>query len=223
MLNKFSLYDFIAVIIPGIFFLGAVKAFVDIPILEQLIPLSDGITNTFVFIVIGYVSGLLLQGLSQHITEKILLWWWGGFPSAQWLLPKNKRFTDKYKQELSVALQNKFHVELNLTADEQVSTVDALKRNQEIFYRCFRSIEKLSDLPQIFNAQYGLFRCLFTTFILLAFLSGWKMIKTWFQSDDALLFILFLLGTVICYWRVLKRADDFARSVYDVFLANFKK
>ena len=223
MLNKFSLYDFIAVIIPGIFFLWAIKAFVNIPILQQHIPLSGGITDTSVLIVVGYVSGLLLQGVSQHITERILLWWWGGFPSARWLLPEDKRFTYKYKQELSAVLQNKFDIDLNLNTTEQESKNETLNRNQEIFYRCYRSIEKTSDLPQIFNAQYGLFRSLLTTFILLMLLSGWKMIDSCFQIEAILLFILFFFGTVISYWRVVKRADDFAKSVYDVFISHFGK
>src|SRR5207237_7437566 len=103
MVNRFSLYDFIAVVIPGIFFLWAVGTLADVFALSKVVPLSGGITETSVLVVVGYVTGLLLQGISQHVLERMLLWWWGGFPSARWLLPDDARFTAQYKQEVAAA------------------------------------------------------------------------------------------------------------------------
>lgn len=175
MVSRFDLYDFIAVIIPGIFFLWTAGATAGIPALQNSVPLSGGIAETSVLIVVGYVTGLLLQGISQQITERGLLWWWGGFPSARWLLPDDSRLTRKYKEELAVALRSKFGIELEPAPRREAPNEDAFRRNQEIFYRCYRFVEKLSDLPQTFNAQYGIFRCLLTTFVLLFTLSGCKI------------------------------------------------
>jgi len=69
-----------------------------------------------VLAVIGYVTGLLLQGISQHLFEGVLLWWWGGFPSARWLLPDDSRYTAKYKQEVAAAVRSKFGVILDAEA-----------------------------------------------------------------------------------------------------------
>ena len=88
MISKFSLYDFIAAVVPGIFFLWALGALVQIRALQLAVPLVGGIAETSVLIVVGYVVGLLLQGVSQYVTEHALLSWWGGFPSARWLLPR---------------------------------------------------------------------------------------------------------------------------------------
>jgi hypothetical protein len=196
--------------------------------LQRSIPLSGGITDTSVLIVVGYVTGLLLQGVSQLITEKILLWWWGGFPSARWLLPNDRRFTTDFKTELAAALLGKFNISLELDPAKLGSKDAALKRNQEIFYRCYRAVEKLSDLPQTFNAQYGLFRSLLTTFALLALVSVWRLwsfYRSGLGSDAeivlALGFVLF--GTIISYYRTMKRGEDFARAVYDVFITNFAR
>ena len=226
MLNRFSLYDFIAILFPGIFFLWALAFVVDAFRLEQSIPLSGGLADTSVLIVIGYVTGLLLQGISQLLTEKILLFWWGGFPSARWLLPDDRRFSQEYKLELSALLLNKFNIPLELDPGKSSPKDSALKRNQEIFYRCYRAVEKVSDLPQTFNAQYGLFRSLLTTFVLLATASVWKL---WllhrsghgFDNETGVALGLFMLGGLVTYYRVTRRGEDFARAVYDVMLANF--
>ena len=228
MLNRFSIYDFIAILFPGIFFLWALAFVVGASRFEHAIPLSGGLADTSVLIVIGYVTGLLLQGISQLVTEKILLSWWGGFPSARWLLPNDQRFTEEYKTELSALLLNKFSILLQLDSTNSGSDGSALKRNQEIFYRCYRAVEKLSDLPQTFNAQYGLFRSLLTTFVLLAVACVWNLWSLYrlglgFDSQTAITLILFVLGGIVTYCRVTKRGEDFAKAVYDVFLANFGK
>jgi len=226
VLNRFSMYDFIGVLFPGIFLLWALGSFLRVPLLQESIPLSGSIGDTSVLIVIGYVTGLLLQGISQLLTERILLWWWGGFPSARWLLPDDQRFTPEFKRELSAILLGKFNISMELDPAKSEPKDSALKRNQEIFYRCYRAVEKLSDLPQTFNAQYGLFRSLLTTFALLIIASPWKLLSLYklgsdFDNSVVIPLVFFVLGAIISYYRVTKRGEDFASGVYDVFLANF--
>jgi hypothetical protein len=100
-----------------------------------------------------------------------------------------------------------------------------LKRNQEIFYRCYRSVEKASELPQTFVAQYGLFRALFTTFTLLAMVVGFVMSIEYYRegilgTERGISLLMCAAGATVTYWRVRKRGEDFAKAVYDVFLAN---
>jgi len=226
VLNRFSLYDFIAVLFPGIFLLWALASFLHVPLLQEAIPLSSSIGDTSVLIVIGYVTGLLLQGVGQLFTERILLLWWGGFPSARWLLPDDQRFTPMLKTELSGILLSEFNVLLELDPAKTGPKDFVLKRNQEIFYRCYRAVEKLTDLPQTFNAQYGLFRSLLTTFALLIIASLWRLWSLYklgsdFDNSVVIPLAFFVLGAIISYYRVTKRGEDFAKAVYDVFLANF--
>jgi hypothetical protein len=162
------------------------------------------------------------------VTEKILLVWWGGFPSARLLLPNDQRLTEEYKSELSALLLNKFNIRLQLNLEISESSDSALKRNHEIFYRCYRAVEKLSDLPQTFNAQFGLFRSLLTTFVLLAVVCVWNLWSLYrsgfgFDVQTAMTLGVVVIGGVITYFRVTKRGEDFAKAVYDVFLANFGK
>jgi hypothetical protein len=83
MIARFGLYDIIAGVIPGILFLWGISLVSD----SIEIPLTGGLAETSVLVALAYVTGLILQGISQGLTEKILLKAWGGFPSARWLLP----------------------------------------------------------------------------------------------------------------------------------------
>src|SRR5713226_8570210 len=110
MLSRFSLYDFIAGVIPGIFFLWSLGTILEVEALRRALPLTGGLAETSVLIVVGYITGLLLQGVSQLITESLLLSIWGGFPSARYLLYENHRLTKEYKTDLNRALNQRFNV-----------------------------------------------------------------------------------------------------------------
>lgn len=227
MLARFGLYDFFANIIPGIFFLWALGTVLGIRELRDALPLTGGLAETSVLIVVGYLTGLLLQGVSQAITERTLKWWWGGFPSERWLLAEDGRLTAEYKAQLSEATSRRFGLALDLSFPATKGAADRkarMKRNQEIFYRCYRSVEKASDQPQTFNAQYGLFRGLLTTFLLLALVSfGFGAERLWvagaFVFPSHLVFaVAALVSAIISYQRTKKRGEDFTKAVLDVFL-----
>jgi hypothetical protein len=195
--------------------------------LRDALPLTGGLAETSVLIVIGYLAGLLLQGVGQAITERVVKWWWGGFPSERWLLTEDRRLTAEYKAQLSEATSRRFGLALDLSSPVASSAADRkarMKRNQEIFYRCYRSVEKASEQPQTFNAQYGLFRGLLTTFLVLAFLSlgvvahGLWVARTVVASSYLFFAGASIVGGVISYQRTKKRAEDFAKAVLDVFL-----
>lgn len=225
MLSRFSVYDFIAVVVPGLFFLWILGAVLGIESLRSALPLTGGLTDASVLVAVSYVVGLLLQGISQHFVEHLLVWWWGGFPSARWLLPDDDRFTVDFKRELTDSLKGRFGIDLREEGTRRRTRAEALRRNQEIFYRCYRSVERESDLPQTFVAQYGLFRALFTTFALLALVVISLIVTESYRGggvtgDRHLSLLACAVGATVTYWRVRKRGEDFAKAVYDVFLAH---
>ena len=227
MLARFGLYDFFANIIPGIFFLWALGTVLGIHELREALPLTGGLAETSVLMVIGYLTGLMLQGIGQAITERSLKWWWGGFPSERWLLGEDERLTAEYKAQLARTVERRFSLVLDPSPppnDRPADRKARMKRNQEVFYHCYRSVEKASDQPQTFNAQYGLFRGLLTTFVLLTLISlGFVASQLWVAgslvlSSHLVFAAAALVGGVISYQRTKKRGEDFAKSVLDVFL-----
>lgn len=229
-MEKFNLYDFIAVVIPGLLFLWAMSIFANQFGLKMNIPFSGGLAETSVIVALSYIVGLLLQGISQGVIEKFLLWLWGGFPSARWLLHEDTRLSTEYKNKILQIIKQKFDISVNEFRKDlslEPKRKSLLQKNQEIFYICYNVIEKekLSDRPQIFNAQYGLFRCLLTTFSIIFFLSLGILV---FGKPSNYIIIYTLLtfsfiGTIISYFRVKKRGEDFAKSIYDLFLVHYDK
>jgi len=219
MVSKFSLYDLIAGVIPGILFLWGISL-----ILGWIdIPLTGGLAETSVLIALAYVSGLILQGISQGITEKVLLKIWGGFPSARWLLSEDNYLSEEYKNKIKQIVETRYSIK----AGTGLSKKDEMKWNQEIFYLCYNAVdkEKLSDRPQIFNAHYGLFRCLLTTFSLIFLLDLGILLFGGPQKQSLLygLLAFSLVGAVVSYFRTKKRGEDFAKSIYDLFLVRFSE
>jgi hypothetical protein len=195
--------------------------------LREALPLTGGLAETSVLIVIGYLTGLLLQGISQATTERALKWWWGGFASERWLLAEDERLTAEYKAQLAGAVERRFNLVLDLSrpqSDSPAGLKARMKRAQEIFYRCYRSVEKASDQPQTFNAQYGLFRGLLTTFVLLVLVSlGFVAQGLWIArrlvlSPHLVFAAAALVGGIISYQRTKKRGEDFTKAVLDIFL-----
>jgi hypothetical protein len=155
--------------------------------------------------------------------EKILTRMWGGFPSARWLLQEDGRLSKGYKEKIFQLVQKKF----NIASDGGGSRDERMKKNQEIFYLCYNAVDKakMSERPQLFNAQYGLFRCLLTTFCLLLILGIVILIASKPRGSGKVIAILFfsLVGAIVSYFRVKKRGEDFAKSIYDLFIVGFSE
>lgn len=223
MIARFSLYDFIAAVIPGILFIWVISTISNVVGITFSIPLTGELAETSVLIALAYVTGLLLQGISQGLTEKILLKIWGGFPSARWLLPDDSRLSKDYKNKIRQIVKERYGIE----SENTLSIKEQLKKNQGIFYLCYNAVDKenLSDRPQIFNAHYGLFRCLLTTFSILFCLNLFVLIFNKSIEHNIIYgFLIFaLIGAIVSYFRTKKRSEDFAKSIYDLFLVKFSE
>jgi|SRR5579859_6257452 len=229
MVAKFNLYDFIANLIPGLVFLWCIGLLAALMNAHLPLDFSGGLAETSILIALGYVAGLMLQAVSERfIQRKFLLPKWGGFPSARWLLPEDTHFSKSYKDQLSTLIAERFKVSTAIEAPSGSTEAEArtarLKKAQELFFLCYHYVDNLSPRPQIFNAQYGLFRCLIGVFAMLCVLSILGMASALIcERHTAYLFLLLaaLFGGCGClsYGRCKKRSEDFAQSVYDLFIA----
>jgi len=134
MIPRFDLYDFIADLIPGLVFLWCVQVLVG-PVGWPLpLDFAGGLAETSILVALGYITGLLLQGVSQELVEKrILIPLWKGFPSERWLLPDDDHFSADYKQRMESLIVKRFKVATkpHLPADCPVTTASARKSEQE--------------------------------------------------------------------------------------------
>jgi len=229
MIARFDLYDFIANLIPGLVFLWCVKALAGLVGWTLPLDFAGGLAETSILVTLGYITGLLLQGLSQGLVEKrILIPFWKGFPSERWLLPDDEHFSAAYKKRLLPLIAERFKVatEPDLPPDCPAARARELrlKKNRELFYLIYHAAGETNPRPLTFNAHYGQFRCLLTMFSLLTVLSlaglVWALAGKQPQATSfGLWTLLFAVSAWIAYPRCKKRGEDFAQSVFDLFMA----
>uniref|UniRef100_A0A832G8A0 Uncharacterized protein n=1 Tax=Ignavibacterium album TaxID=591197 RepID=A0A832G8A0_9BACT len=215
-IDKLSLYDFIAVLMPGIFFLICTEMIFNLASSELVIPEGNNLPLLLLLIVFGYITGILLQGLSQTITDRILKLFWKGQLSEKWLMDNNQFLSDDYKK----IFWEKVKLKLNRskpTGNEQ----GIRKNNREIFSLIVKLVEreKYSDKIQIFIAQFSFFRSLLTVFsILLSFLVFKYFSYGNFTRIEIMILVFSLIGLLISYSGVKKRNEDFVRATLDAFI-----
>ncbi|MBK9140203.1 MAG: hypothetical protein IPM17_15800 [Verrucomicrobia bacterium] len=229
MIARFDLYDFVANLIPGLVFLWCVQTLAGLFGWTLPLDFTGGLSETSILIALGYITGLLLQGLSQGLVEqRILKPLWGAFPSDRWLLPDDEQFSATYKTRLLTLIRDRFGVstdpDLPPDCPPDKSRQLRLKKNHELFYLVYHAVGGTNPRPLTFNAHYGLFRVLLTMFGLLSLVSLAGLVWALCRRPDAriafaLWSAIFVAATFIAYFRCKKRGEDFAQSVYALFMA----
>lgn len=236
MLPKFGLYDFLANLIPGLAFLWALSWLAQFFGHTPIIPISGSIGDASVLIAWAYIVGLLIQGVAQGVVERIVLASSGGFPSARWLIDGGEGFTEEHRRQLKEAIHEYFAEPVEATipkgVDKKTARKASLRKYQELFYLCHSLVDqkKLSDRPLDFNAHYGLFRALLTFSLTLLIVYGSALLWKWDEIAqrnslglfECILFFL-VLASVISYFRMKKRGEDFAKSIYDLFYTFYRQ
>jgi len=229
MIARFDLYDFVANLIPGLVFLWCVQMLAGLFGWALPLDFKGGLAETSILVALGYITGLLLQGFAQGLVEqRILKRLWRGFPSERWLLPDDEHFSAAYKARLLELIRERFKVSTEPEVPADWTTDRAaglrLKKNRELFFLVYNHVAEARPRPLIFNAHYGLFRGLLTMFALLAGLSLAGLVTAAFCHPAhvwalAIWVVVFAVAALIAYARCKKRGDDFAQSVYDLFMA----
>ena len=188
------------------------------------------------FVVLDRRTGANQLSVAQNVVERAILAATGGFPSWRWLIDDGEGFTPEHRERLKNAIKEYFGepVEPRISKDsDRKGALQVLRqRYQEVFYQCFNLVEqkKLSDRPLAFNAHYGLFRALltFTLMLLLAFGSALAFKWGQVQKNQATglfegILALLVAAAIVSYFSMKKRAEDFARSVYDLFYTFYRQ
>jgi hypothetical protein len=229
MIGKFNLYDFLADLLPGLLVLWCLEQLLKVRGVTLPIVFSGNLAEASMLIVFGFIAGLFLQRLGERLMDPVLKWLWQGFPSGRWLLPDNTEYP--FKARVIELVSKRFGVVPEADAPAGLSAEEIKKRrivtNQAIFYLCYNYIDqhKLSERPLIFNAQYGMFRGLLTAFVIILILSVGLLWKFWandWRSNLMSMISTFLLIPLIwlAYAGCKKRGENFARSIYDLFVTS---
>lgn len=229
MIARFNLYDFLADLIPGLVLVWCINLMLSLPGWHLPFDPAGSLAGAAVVIALGYLAGLMLQAASEQYVQKLfLLPAWDGFPSARWLLPDDPHFSKSYKVRLLALMAERFQIstepEIPAAGSPEPERALRLKKNDELFFLCYRYVDSFNPRPQIFNALYGLFRSLIGLFGIFCALALAGAVVTLICSLFYQAAVFLLLGAIFgfCAWlsygRCKRRSEDFARSVYDLFL-----
>lgn len=236
MLQKFGPYEFLANLIPGLAFISAISWLAEFFGHKPVMTFTGPLAEASALIAWSYIIGLLLQGIAEGLVERIVLACTGGYPSWRWMIEDGEGFTPEHRAKLKDAIRDCFGetVEPSVPSDYSPQEVLAVRKRkyQELFYLCLNVVEqkKLSDRPLAFNAHYGLFRVLLTLNVVLLAVFATALALHWSEvylrhAVGLFVSILFLLAiaAVVSYSRMVKRGEDFAKSIYDLFFTHCRQ
>lgn len=209
MSDKFSYYDVIANIVPGLITLGLMIwlfGFFDITFAFN----TSEILGVGLGLAVAYAIGHVLQALSSFL-QPIYFYLWGGRPSDNLLSGRNSMLGGG-RDQIVAQLKESFRIN-NKTDDEEYS---------EIFTRAMSlvSAEKIGRV-EAFNASYAFHRALLTTAWILASVLTVIVITSALnlvslpESNEPLLIITVLgwCAAIVEFFRARQRGYYYAKEV----------
>ncbi|MBU2535778.1 MAG: hypothetical protein KKD83_06400 [Chloroflexi bacterium] len=194
-MRSVDFYEFVGVIVPGAILLVATGYLVDVGAAKEFL-LPTGVGNAVAYLVLAYVTGHLLQALGNWF-ENIYWKVWRGMPT-DWPITRPeyvesedwKKIIESYFGELYKTGETK---EWHHIIGQVRSTIYAANRATRL---------------HIFNGNYGMFRGLVTTELLL-------MVFAW-QSHYNLVFVYGILGVtlILSVARMHRFAIRYARELF---------
>ncbi len=195
MKKEFSFYEFVGILVPSVIFLFATNLIISNVYQKQVFDFSK-IGESFVFIIIAYGFGHLLQALGNFFESLF----WGVFKGmpTKWLTNKNLFGKNLFDSTLN----SKIEAKVKLKFGEGIEDYGRITNNILIQ-------KNLNARIEIFNGNYSLFRGLAVSFLLISI-----MCSIYFDYTIVSPFIIFFLLAV---WRMHRFALYYAKEVFMTF------
>lgn len=232
ILDKLGLYDLLGYLIPG--FMG----FIAIKIIYEKVfnfsfpfKLKDNLIDSVVFVIAIYFIGVIFHEISNFIQDKLLKFFWRGFPSERFLLEGDSLFSSKEKETYCKLAKKNYQIDLSMI-DKTI--------NQFVFdrFRTSLQVDGKDEKCQIFNAHYGMYRN-FSAGSLICFLAFLASILSYlikikllgmqlkFDYSSVLTCILFFVTTYLLFRRAKRFGETYVkcvcRSFYELHKDDLKK
>jgi len=194
-MEKFNIYEYVAVIVPGVVFLFGTGVMLPESNVFQAVLMPRDMGTAAVHLFLAFAVGHMLQVLGQQLHA----YYWsdfGGFPT-DW------PFTRQHN-ELSPALRQ---VILEASGEPEVSDLFAWRRAVATI-RSLVTTEGFSSRLETFHANYGMFRSLVVAGILLLFLLPWCTLNLWSMGA------LIAAGVVVALLGMHRFGVHYARELF---------
>jgi len=220
MSDKFSQYDFIANIVPGIFALFLIST-LNNNLASALF--QNTITGSIVFFIVAYVTGVIIQLFSLIFVEIPikLVFWRGKFYSCICLIKESGCLAESFRKKVL----NFAKKELKISRNE-LSIFDSDKdfslKATDLSHLIYKEIdaktknEKTAEKAHLHNNYYSLLRgltlvflVLFITLILLIFNNINYKSNLWY-----LVTFFAFMTVLLLYWATKDRGEQYVKGLF---------
>ncbi len=228
-MDKFSYYDTLSNLIPGLVFLWGLSILGPFPVNGlTLILTGNPIVDPILLLAIAYITGHILQFLSKYFIEILIKWlfWSGYFFSEIFLITEFKKCSEIEMNRYLSFIENGLNIEkekMNVLSDSGTpSDKKKMKTAIELSQMVYRIIDAKSldaskgQKAQLQNIFYSFFRNLAMLFLALGILD---IIAIIFQFIDINLKIMgitlfnFILMGIFLY-QAKQRGEYYIRSLF---------
>lgn len=232
MINKFTYYDIISNLLPGLVFVWALPILG--PIDKNALPLlltGNTIVDPILLVAICYVIGQILQFFSRYSIEPLLkmLYWKGNFFSDIFLIPCFKQCSQIELSRFISYAETKLGFsqdDIAILFDEDISSDNKkMQKAIELSKAIYRAIDAktidslIAQKAHMQNAFYALFRNLTGLFLILAILDLVAIIELrmgFIATTNINIYILIvnLLFSIIFLIRTKQRGELYVHGLF---------
>lgn len=220
MQDKFSYYDFIANIIPGVFLWWGLTL---LPFFDKskVFKGQSDIENSVVFIVLAYIFGVAIQFLAKHIIERAIINWkfWGGrlYSDVCWQ-DKYCKMTSGTRKKILDIISTLFNYSREELETLKEDTEKSCKLSREIYFEAdaYTSKRGMAVKAHTQYTLYGLFRGLSVISLLLslAFLFALAGKQDFREFHNYIFCLTFFLLFVAFIYRAKDRGERYVNGLF---------
>lgn len=216
IIDKFSVYDFMGYIIPGFFGVWSLRVFFNEVLLSDFFSLEDqGSINIILFLGMSFYVGVLLHECGEFLQTHIYKRTWKGMPSERFLLDDDKQYSNGFKTELKIMIEDTYSLRLNNT----------LKLNQDAFNLIYSDIQNQTKNGKIttLNALCGMYRNFVagTVFGLSVFVIQAILVAVTFGLSEIAISVMYILLFTMALLILSRRLKRFSERFVDYVFREF--
>jgi small basic protein len=215
MIERFTVYDVFAVLVPGVVFNVLLAVALNYLCDVRLLNWQGGFGDATVLLACGYAVGVFLQAIgSVVVTSRPWCHIYGGHARFELLRPGANHYAEGYRLELVGALEDRYGA-LPLSDDE--GYLSALRQQT---YRAYKEVAVLDSKVERLLAEHYQMRAYMVAFTVLAIVSLATLSYSDHQSVETHLLasLVFLVLTCISGGQLRSKDVSLARHVHAIFL-----
>jgi len=222
-MNKFTYFDFIAYIVPGVLLLGAISVLIRSS--NFILITGNPAIDTLLFLIIGFTVGALFHQLSRYSVEPVVkrLFWHGRFYSDIYLVKRYELCQDPLRAQIMDTAESFFNFDsTSLSALDSGAVTEQSPDPHVVSHQLFRRFDyytmdnDLAKKGHLANAFYSLYRGMTLMTFVLAILFAISLLwdaSVIGPSSKVVFAVLSFLASIVFLIRTRNEGERYVQGV----------